>query len=159
MALLSYYYNLIEINKILSSIIKMEQNFDYTYISNYWKKRKVYVMHKRGTISSSSLESRIRFLPSSMLVILAFCSPPGTADVGTPVTLAAIAPNPATFVGICFFLSLFFFSDSCDIFFFFCPKKFNPSDVIRKCSIVFFIGIFFFLVIVFFLFVCSSDIV
>lgn len=53
----------------------------------------------RGTISRSSLVSRIRFFPSSIPAILAFCSPPGTADAGTPDTPPAIAPIPGTLVG------------------------------------------------------------
>lgn len=51
----------------------------------------------RGTISRSSLESRIRFLPSSMAAKLAFWSPPGTAEAGTP---PPIAPSPGTLFGI-----------------------------------------------------------
>ena len=54
----------------------------------------------RGTISRSSLESRIRFLPSSMPAILAFWSPPGTAEAGTADTPPPIAPIPDTLVGI-----------------------------------------------------------
>lgn len=64
-----------------------------------------------GTISRSSLESRIRFLPSSMLAILALCSPPGIAVAGTPDIPPANAPIPATFVGIvavCIFFRIFF---------------------------------------------------
>lgn len=65
-----------------------------------------------GTISRSSLESRIRFLPSSMLAILALCSPPGIAVAGTPDIPPANAPIPATFVGIvavCIFFRIFLF--------------------------------------------------
>lgn len=76
------------------------------------KKGKCTSCISRGTISRSSLESRIRFLPSSMLAILALWSPPGTAVAGTPDTPPANAPIPATFVGIvavCFFIFSFFF--------------------------------------------------
>lgn len=109
------------------------------------KKGKCTSCISRGTISRSSLESRIRFLPSSMLAILALWSPPGTAVAGTPDTPPANAPIPATFVGIvavCFFIFSFFFlffisvfcvcvfsivqiSPSIHHFFFFSPNIFH----------------------------------
>lgn len=64
------------------------------------KKGKCTSCISRGTISRSSLESRIRFLPSSMLAIPALWSPPGIAVAGTPDTPPANVPIPVTFVGI-----------------------------------------------------------
>lgn len=64
------------------------------------KKGKCTPCISRGTISRSSLESRIRFLPSSMLAIPALWSPPGIAVAGTPDTPPANVPIPVTFVGI-----------------------------------------------------------
>lgn len=77
------------------------------------KKGKCTSCISRGTISRSSLESRIRFLPSSMLAIPALWSPPGIAVAGTPDTPPANVPIPVTFVGIvavCGFRSVFIFS-------------------------------------------------
>lgn len=115
------------------------------------KKGKCTSCISRGTISRSSLESRIRFLPSSMLAILALWSPPGTAVAGTPDTPPANAPIPATFVGIvavCFFIFSFFF-----LFFYFRVLRVcifdrpnfpvNPSFFFFFFSPIYFIFFFF----------------
>lgn len=70
------------------------------YQSPATKKGKCTPCISGGTISRSSLESRIRFLPSSMLAIPALWSPPGIAVAGTPDTPPANVPIPVTFVGI-----------------------------------------------------------
>lgn len=107
----------IKINKkknVWYDLLKNSGQFREDQLRNKKQKGKCTPCISRGTISRSSLESRIRFLPSSMLAILALWSPPGTAVAGTPDTPLANAPIPATFVGIvavCFFLFLhvFFF--------------------------------------------------
>lgn len=89
------------------------------YRSPAMKKGKCTSCISRGTISRSSLESRIRFLPSSMLAIPALWSPPGIAAAGTPDIPPANVPIPVMFVGIvavCVFpyrfVPYFFFSFS-----------------------------------------------
>lgn len=82
---------------ILARIVALSRPL---YQSPATKKGKCTPCISGGTISRSSLESRIRFLPSSMLAIPALWSPPGIAVAGTPDTPPANVPIPVTFVGI-----------------------------------------------------------
>lgn len=93
------------------------------------KKGKCTPCISRGTISRSSLESRIRFLPSSMLAIPALWSPPGIAAAGTPDTPPANVPIPVTFVGIVAVCECFFFFVSFRILFYWFFFSFSFSHV------------------------------
>ena len=113
-------------------------------------------MQKRsGTISRSSLESRIRFLPSSMLAcILAFWSPPGTAlepavcAQTSEVTTVLVVRFPivCSTEARCIFSRIFFFFLDRYVIEFVCFVK-SPeikAEIERACNFIIFF--FFFLV-------------